>query len=48
MNNINILALGGMLKNNLPKLKLLNAKGFGGMRLFKKKTGLIKGRFFKE
>jgi len=36
-NNINILALGGISENNLCKLKLLNIKGFGGIRLFKKK-----------
>ena len=39
-NNINILALGGISEKNIHKLKLLNIKGFGGIRLFKKKTGL--------
>ena len=36
----NILALGGISKKNIKKLKLLNIKGFGGISLFKKKTGL--------
>ena len=39
-NNANILALGGISENNIRKLKLLNIKGFGGIRMFKKKTGL--------
>jgi thiamine-phosphate pyrophosphorylase len=36
-NKINILALGGITKHNIRKLKLLHAKGFGGIRIFKKK-----------
>tara|TARA_B100000029_G_C17267100_1_gene848414 strand:+ start:66 stop:611 length:546 start_codon:yes stop_codon:yes gene_type:complete len=36
-NNINFYALGGISKNNMHKLKLLNIKGFGGIRMFKKK-----------
>jgi len=44
-NNINILALGGISEKNFNKLKLLNIEGFGGIQFFKKKTGLIKGRF---
>ena len=36
-NNINILALGGIAENNIQKLKLLNIKGYGGIRMFKKK-----------
>ena len=36
-NNINILALGGISKNNIHKLKLLNTKSYGGIRMFKKK-----------
>ncbi len=36
-NNINMLALGGISEKNIRKLKLLNIKGFGGIRLFKKK-----------
>ena len=45
MNKINILALGGITENNIRKLKLLYIKGFGGIKVFKKKTGLKKGRF---
>ena len=37
MNKTNILALGGISKTNIRKLKLLYIKGFGGMRIFKKK-----------
>ena len=40
MNKINILALGGISENNIRKLKLLYIKGFGGISIFKKKTGL--------
>ena len=36
-NNTKIYALGGISKSNIQKLKLLNSKGFGGIRLFKKK-----------
>ena len=36
-NNINIFALGGITERNINKLKLLNIKGFGGIRMFKKK-----------
>ena len=36
-NNTNILALGGISESNINKLKLLNIKGFGGIRMFKKK-----------
>jgi len=50
-NNINFLALGGISENNIHKLKLLNIKGFGGIRLFKKKPAskrpvFIKNNFF--
>ena len=44
-NKKNILALGGITENNLRKLKLLHIEGFGGIRMFKKKTGHFKGRF---
>ena len=47
-NNTNIFALGGISENNIHKLKLLNIKGFGGIRMFKKKTGLLKAGFYKE
>ncbi len=36
-NNANILALGGISKHNIRKLKLLHIKGFGGIGIFKKK-----------
>ena len=45
LNKKNILALGGISENNIQKLKLLQIKGFGGIRMFKKKTGLLRGRF---
>ena len=45
-NKSEFLALGGINQKNISKLKLLNIKGFGGIKLFKKKTGLKKGRFF--
>ena len=48
---INILALGGISENNIRKLKLLYTKGFGGIRIFKKKPAykrpvFIKNNFF--
>ena len=50
-NKANILALGGISENNIRKLKLLYIKGFGGIRLFKKKPAskrpvFIKNNFF--
>ena len=46
-NSTNILALGGISENNIRKLKLLNIKGFGGIRIFKKKpTQLFKSSGF--
>ena len=51
VNKINILALGGITENNIRKLKLLYTKGFGGIRIFKKKPAykrpvFIKNNFF--
>ena len=48
---INIFALGGISENNVRKLKLLHTKGFGGIRIFKKKPAykrpvFIKNNFF--
>ena len=43
-NKTKLVALGGINKMNLRKLKLLNAEGFGGIGIFKKKPAL-KGRF---
>ena len=48
LNKTNILALGGISENNIRKLKLLSIKGFGGIRFFKKKTGLKEAGFHKE
>ena len=51
MNKVNILALGGISEGNIRKLKLLYTKGFGGIRIFKKKPAskrpvFIKNNFF--
>ena len=50
-NNTNIFALGGISESNIHKLKLLNIKVFGGIRMFKKKPAFkrpvfIKNKFF--
>ena len=50
-NNADIFALGGISKCNIFKLNLLNTKGFGGIRMFKKKPAykrpvFIKNKFF--
>ena len=50
-NNLNFFALGGISDNNIHKLKLLNIKGYGGIRIFKKKPAykrpvFIKNNFF--
>jgi len=47
-NNINILALGGIAENNIHKLKLLNIKGCGGIRMFKKKPAFKRPVFIKK
>ena len=47
-NNINFLALGGISTNNINQLKLLNIKGFGGIRLFKKKPAFKRPVFLKN
>ena len=44
VNNKDFFALGGISNKNLKKLKLVEANGFGGISLFKKKTGLFQGR----
>ena len=44
-NKIKIFPLGGITENNIRKLKITSIKGFGGIRIFKKKTGLFTGRF---
>ena len=48
LNNINMLALGGINEHNIHKLKLLHIKGWGGVGIFKKKTGLLKAGFLKN
>jgi thiamine-phosphate pyrophosphorylase len=45
INKVKVLALGGISELNIRKLKLLSIKGFGGISIFKKKTGLLQGRF---
>ena len=47
-NNINILALGGISGKNINKLKLLKTKGFGGIRIFKKKPAFKRPVFLKN
>ena len=48
MNKTNILALGGISENNIRKLKLLYTKGFGGIRMFKKKPASTRPVFIKN
>ena len=48
---VNFLALGGITRNNIRKLRLLHINGFGGIRIFKKKPAFkrpvfIKNKFF--
>jgi len=38
-------ALGGIDQNNIQKIKMLNVYGISGISMYKKKTGLKKGRF---
>jgi len=45
---VKILALGGINELTLNKIKLLHLSGFGGISMFKKKTGLIKAGFSKN
>ena len=47
-NKTNILALGGISEKNIHKLKLLYIKGFGGIRIFKKKPALKRPVFIKN
>ena len=47
-NKINILALGGISEKNIRMVHLLHASGFGGISIFKKKTGLEKAGFLKN
>ena len=45
---VNILALGGITEHNVRKLRLLHVKGFGGIRMFKKKPALKRPVFLKN
>ena len=47
-NKVNIMALGGINQNNIKKLKLLKIKGFGGIRIFKKKPAFKRPVFIKN
>ena len=47
-NNTHIFALGGISENNIHKLKLLNIKGYGGIRMFKKKPAFKRPVFIKK
>ena len=47
-NKVTMLALGGITEHNIRKLRLLHIKGFGGISIFKKKTGLKKAGFSKN
>ena len=47
-NKAKFLALGGINEKNIIKLNLLNIKGFAGISIFKKKTGLKKAGFSKS
>ena len=47
-NNLDFLALGGILDSNINKLKLLNIKGYGGIRIFKKKPAYKRPVFIKK
>jgi thiamine monophosphate synthase len=45
---VKMMALGGINEYTLRKIKLLHLSGFGGINIFKKKTGLIKAGFSKN
>jgi len=47
-NNAKFFALGGINEKNIIKLNLLNIRGFAGISIFKKKTGLRKAGFLKN
>ena len=47
-NKVNILALGGITEHNVCKLRSLNIKGFGGIKIFKKKPALKRPVFIKN
>ena len=43
LTNKKVIALGGISKKNLKKLKLVDSFGFAGISFFQKKNGPIKG-----
>ena len=45
---VNFLALGGITRNNIRKLRLLHINGFGGIRIFKKKPAFKRPVFIKN
>jgi thiamine-phosphate pyrophosphorylase len=47
-NKVNIFALGGISHKNIKKLNLLSIKGFGGIRMFKKKPAFKRPVFLKK
>ena len=47
-NKSKFLALGGINKYNIQKLKMLKIKGFGGIRIFKKKPAFKRPVFLKK
>ena len=47
-NKTNIMALGGINKHNIQKLRLYYINSFGGIGMFKKKPAYKKAGFFKE
>ena len=47
-NDVNFFALGGINKNNIRRLKMLNIKGFAGIRMFKKKPASKRPVFLKN
>ena len=48
LNKVDILALGGINEHNISKLRLLNIKGFGGIKTFKKKPSFKRPVFLKN
>ena len=47
-NKAKFLALGGINQNNIRKLRMLHIKGFGGIRIFKKKPAFERPVFLKK
>ena len=47
-NKSNFIALGGINTKNIKKLKLLRAKGFAGISIFKKKPAFKRPVFLKK